>query len=93
MLQSLVSLSTTKTEYLAVTEFIKQGGVCLHCDSQSAMHHVYDVKENHIDVSHHKVRESIATKEVIQENVHNLDDATNMLIRSIPSNRFMHCLN
>ncbi|KAL0357996.1 UNVERIFIED_CONTAM: Retrovirus-related Pol polyprotein from transposon TNT 1-94 [Sesamum calycinum] len=68
--QSIVALSTTEAEYMAVAEDAKealwlnklakelgveQGGVQLHCDSQSAIYlaknHVYHARTKHIDKS------------------------------------------
>ena len=73
-LQSPVTMSTTKAEYMAVAEAAKealwlkglvkelglnQGGVQLHCDSQSAIylvkHQVYHAWTKHIDVRFHKI--------------------------------------
>ena len=67
-------MSTTKAEYMAVAEAAKealwlkglvkelglnQGGVQLHCDSQSAIylakHQVYHAWTKHIDVRFHKI--------------------------------------
>ncbi|KAL0336278.1 UNVERIFIED_CONTAM: Retrovirus-related Pol polyprotein from transposon TNT 1-94 [Sesamum radiatum] len=82
--QSIVALSTTETEYMAVAEDAKealwlnrlanelgveQGGVQLHCDSQSAIYlaknHVYHARTKHIDVRYYKIRELIASGEII----------------------------
>ena len=48
---------------------IDQGGVRLQCDSQSAIylakHQVYHARTKHIDVRFHRVRELIATGDLI----------------------------
>ncbi|KAM4105692.1 hypothetical protein ACB094_04G011100 [Castanea mollissima] len=85
-------MSTTEAEYMAVAEAAKealwltglvkelglnQGGVQLHCDSQSAIylakHQVY-----HIDVRFHKIRELTATGEIILEKIDTSDNAADM---------------
>jgi hypothetical protein len=69
MIQSTVAMPTTEVEYMAVAEAakealwltglvkelgIQQGGVSLHCDSQSAIYlaknQVYHARTKHIDV-------------------------------------------
>ncbi|KAL0393368.1 UNVERIFIED_CONTAM: Retrovirus-related Pol polyprotein from transposon TNT 1-94 [Sesamum radiatum] len=44
---------------------VEQGGVQLHCDSQSAIYlannQVYHVRTKYIDVKYHKIRELIAS--------------------------------
>jgi hypothetical protein len=71
-LQSIVAMSTTEAEYMAVAEAAKealwlkglvkelglnQGGVQMHCDSQStiylAKNQVYHARTKHIDVRFH----------------------------------------
>ncbi|KAL0294145.1 UNVERIFIED_CONTAM: Retrovirus-related Pol polyprotein from transposon TNT 1-94 [Sesamum calycinum] len=48
---------------------VEQGGVQLHCDSQSAIYlaknQVYYARTKHIDVRYHKIRELIASREII----------------------------
>ena len=82
MVQSLVALSATKSENMAVAEAakeamwlaglvkelgIQQGGVQLHCDSQSAIilakNQVYHARTKHIDVRFHKIRELVSSGE------------------------------
>ena len=79
-LQSLVAMSTPEAKYMAVAKAAKealwlkglvkelglnQGGVQLHCDSQSAIylakHQVYHAWTKHIDVRFHKIRELTVT--------------------------------
>ena len=74
-------MSTTIVEYMATGEAAKealwlkrlveelglnQGGIQLHCDSQSAIYlaknQVYRVRTKHIAVRFHKIRELIVTK-------------------------------
>jgi hypothetical protein len=80
MIQSTVAMSTTEAEYMTAVEVakealwltrlvkelgIQQGGVSLHCDSQSAIYlaknQVYHVRTKHIDVRFHKIRELVVT--------------------------------
>ena len=112
MVQPLVALSTTESEYMAMIEVAKealwlkglvkelgidQGGVRLQCDSQSAIylakHQVYHARTKHIDVRFHKVRELIATGDLILEKVHTSENAANMLTKTITANKLKHCLD
>lgn len=53
---------------------VQQGGVQLHCDSQSAIYlaknQVYHVRTKHIDVRFHKIRELISTGDLLLEKIH-----------------------
>ena len=112
MVQSLVALSTTESEYMALAEAgkealwlkgfvnelgIDQGGVQLYCDSQSAIylakHQVYHARTKHISVRYHKVRELIATGDVILEKVHTSENAADMLTKTVTADKFKHCLD
>lgn len=112
MVQLLVALSTTESEYMTVTEAAKealwlkglvkelgidQGGVQLYCDSQSviylAKHQVYHARTKHIDVRFHKVRELIASGDLILEKVHTFENAADMLTKIVTVDKFEHCLN
>ena len=74
IIQSLMAMSTIEVEYMAIIETskevvwlaglmkeldIEQGGVQLHCDSQSAIdlakNQVYHAKTKHIDVRFDKI--------------------------------------
>ena len=111
-LQSLVAMSTTEVEYMAVAEAAKealwlkglvkvlglnQGGVQLHCDSQSAIylakHQVYHARTKHIDVRFHKIRELTVTREIILEKIDTSENAADMLTKLVPTNKFKHCLD
>ena len=111
-LQSLVAMSTTEVEYMAVAEATKealwlkglvkelglnQGGVQLHCDSQSAIylakHQIYHARTKHIDVRFHKIRELIVTGEIILEKIDTSENAADMLTKPVPTNKFKHCLD
>jgi hypothetical protein len=50
---------------------IQQGGVSLHCDSHSAIYlaknQVYHARTKHIDVRFHKIKELVATGELLLE--------------------------
>ncbi|KAK3012501.1 hypothetical protein RJ639_008525 [Escallonia herrerae] len=89
VLQSTSALSTTKAEYMAVTEAskealwlkglveelsFKQGGILLHCNSQSAIHlaknQVYHARTKHIDVRYHRIREWINSGEINLSKIH-----------------------
>ena len=112
MVQPLVALSTTESEYMAMTEAAKealwlkglvkelgidQGGMRLHYASRSAIylakHQVYHARTKHIDVRFHKVRELIATGDLILEKVHTSENAADMLTKTITTDKFKHCLD
>ena len=111
-LQSLVALSTTEAEYMAIAEAAKealwlaglvrelgvqQGGVQLHCDSQSAIYlaknQVYHARTKHIDVRFHKIRELIGSGDLDLQKVHTSENAADMLTKAITADKFKHCLN
>ncbi|KAK8506757.1 hypothetical protein V6N12_002201 [Hibiscus sabdariffa] len=106
------ALSTTKAEYMVVIEAAKealwliglvkelglqQGGVQLHCYSQSAIHlaknQVCHARTKYIDVRFHKIRELIASSEILLQKVHTTDNAADMLTKHVITDKFMHCLN
>ena len=110
--QSIVALSTTEAEYMAVAEAAKealwliglvkelgveQGGVQLHCDSQSAIYlaknQVYHARTKHIDVRYHKIRELIASGEILLQKIHTSENAADMMTKPVTINKFMHCLD
>uniref|UniRef100_A0A2N9H2E5 CCHC-type domain-containing protein n=1 Tax=Fagus sylvatica TaxID=28930 RepID=A0A2N9H2E5_FAGSY len=111
-LQSIVAMSTTEAEYMAVAEVAKealwlkglvkelglnQGGVQMHCDSQSAIYlaknQVYHARTKHIDVRFHKIRELIVTGDIVLEKVHTSENAANMLTKPVTTAKFKHCLD
>ncbi|KAL0349828.1 UNVERIFIED_CONTAM: Retrovirus-related Pol polyprotein from transposon TNT 1-94 [Sesamum radiatum] len=106
IVQSIVALSTTEAEYMAVAEAAKealwfsglskelgveQGGVQLHCDSQSAIYlaknQVYHARTKHID------RELIASGEIILQKVHTSENAVDMLTKPLTVDKLNHCLD
>ena len=76
---------------------IKQGGVQLHCDSQSAIdltkNHVYPTKTKHIDVRFHKIRELMTSSQILLRKVHTSENAADMLIKAVITDKFNHCLD
>jgi hypothetical protein len=111
-LKSIVAMSTTEAEYMAVAEVVKealwlkrlvkelglnQGGVQMHCDSQSAIYlaknQVYHARTKHIDVRFHKIRELIVTRDIILEKVHTLENAADMLTKPITVAKSKQCLD
>ncbi|KAL4292152.1 hypothetical protein GQ457_14G024210 [Hibiscus cannabinus] len=82
--QPIVALSTTEAEYMA------------HCDSQSAIHlaknQAYHARTKHIDVRFHKIRELIASGEILLQKVHTANNAADMLTKTVVTDKFKHCL-
>ena len=68
----------------------------LHCDTQSAIHlvknKIYHMRTKHIDVRIHKFRELIESEEINQHNVHTDENTINMLMKTVTTNKFKHCL-
>jgi hypothetical protein len=76
---------------------IQQVGVPLYCDSQIAIYlaknQVYHARTKHIDVRFHKIRELVATGELLLEKIHTSENATDMLTKPITADKFKHCLD
>jgi hypothetical protein len=76
---------------------IQQCGVSLHCDSQSAIYlaknQVYHARTKHIDVRFHKIRELVATVELLLEKIHTFENVVDMLTKSVTADKFKHCLD
>ncbi|KAL0401507.1 UNVERIFIED_CONTAM: Retrovirus-related Pol polyprotein from transposon TNT 1-94 [Sesamum latifolium] len=71
---------------------VEQGGVQLHCDSQSAIYlannQVYHARTKHIDVRYHKIKELIASGEIKLQKVHTSENATDMLTKPLTVDKF-----
>jgi hypothetical protein len=76
---------------------IQQGGVQLHCDRQSAIYlaknQVYHARTKHIDVRFHKIRELVATSDLLLEKIHTSENAVDMLTKPFTADKFKHCLD
>jgi hypothetical protein len=76
---------------------IQQVGVPLYCDNQSAIYlaknQVYHARTKHIDVRFHKIRELVATDELLLEKIHTSENAADMLTKPITVDKFKHCLD
>ena len=76
---------------------IQQVGVSLYCDNQSAIYmaknQVYHARTKHIDVRFHKIRELVATGELLLEKIHTSKNAAEMLTKPITTDKFKHCLD
>lgn len=75
---------------------IKQDGMKLYCDSQSAIflakNQIYHARTKHIDVRFHKIRELVISGELLDK-VHTSENAADMMTKPITMDRFKHCLN
>ncbi|XP_075486210.1 secreted RxLR effector protein 161-like [Primulina tabacum] len=110
--QFVVALSTTQSEYLALSEGIKealwlkgmvselgvkQDKVVVHCDNQSAIHlskhQVYHERSTHINVRLHFVKDIISKRDVQVENIDTKDNPVDMMTKSLPQSKFVHCMN
>ena len=76
---------------------VNQGGVQLYCDSQSVIYlednQVYHSRTKHIDVRFHKIRELLASKHILLQNIHTSENTTDMLTKPVTSDKFKNCLN
>uniref|UniRef100_A0A2N9IB18 CCHC-type domain-containing protein n=1 Tax=Fagus sylvatica TaxID=28930 RepID=A0A2N9IB18_FAGSY len=76
---------------------LNQGGVQMHCDSQSVIYLVknqaYHARTKHIDVRFHKIRELIVTGDIVLEKVHTSENAADMLTKPVTTAKFKHCLD
>jgi len=74
-----------------------QDSVLLHCDSQSAIHlaknQVYSARTKHIDVRYHRIREWLASGDLTLSKVHTDENASDMLTKPVPREKFERCLN
>lgn len=76
--------------------WIRQKNVTVLCDNQSIIHlikhQVFHERSKHISVKIHFVR-NIVEKRIVSVEKDNIDDnATDMLTKSLPSNKFRYCL-
>ncbi|KAE8655753.1 Retrovirus-related Pol polyprotein from transposon TNT 1-94 [Hibiscus syriacus] len=75
---------------------VQQGGVQLLCD-QSAIHlaknQVYRARTKHIDVRFHKIKELVASGEVLFQKVHTDENAADMFTKPVTTDKFKHCLD
>jgi hypothetical protein len=54
---------------------------------------VYHARTKHIDVRCHKIRELVATGELLLEKIYTSENAADMLMKSITTDKFKHCLD
>ncbi|KAK4386042.1 Retrovirus-related Pol polyprotein from transposon TNT 1-94 [Sesamum angolense] len=74
---------------------VEQGGVQFHCDDQSAIYlaknQVYHARTKHIDVRYHKIRELIASREIIlQKLLEEHGDPTHFVFCGCLSHKGLH---
>ena len=76
---------------------VDREGTQLQSDHQSALclakNQVYHARTKLIAIRFHKVRELASSGEVLFEKVHTLENASDMLTKSIITEKFKHCLN
>jgi hypothetical protein len=69
----------------------------LCCDSQNAIYLVknqmYHTRTKHIDMRIHKIRELVATSELLLEKIHTSENAMDILTKPITADKFKHCLD
>ena len=54
---------------------------------------MYHARTKHIDVRYHKIRELVASGELLLEKVHTSENAADMLTKTVPAVKFKHCLD
>ena len=76
---------------------IQQGGVQLHCVSQSVIflkkNQVYHARTKYIDVRFHKIKELVSSGELLLEKIHTSKNAATMLTKHVTTEKFKHCLD
>ncbi|KFK26181.1 hypothetical protein AALP_AA8G213400 [Arabis alpina] len=76
---------------------VERGGVLLHGDSQSAMYlaknQVYRARTKHIQVTYHKIRELVASGDILLEKVHTSENTADMLTKPVTEEMFKHYLD
>ncbi|KAL8142759.1 hypothetical protein V2J09_015791 [Rumex salicifolius] len=76
---------------------VEQGGVQLHCDSQSdlflAKNQVYHARTKRIDVRFHKIRELAASGEILLEKMHMSENPADILTKPVTVDKFKYCLD
>ena len=69
----------------------------MYCDSQSAIYlsknQVYHARTKHIDMRFHKIKELVATCELLLEKIHTSSNAADMLTKPITADKFKDCLD
>ena len=69
----------------------------MYYDSQSAIHltknQMYHERTKHIDVRYHFVRDVVLQGTVTVQKISTTENPADMLTKSIPSEKFRHCLN
>ncbi|KAE8694724.1 hypothetical protein F3Y22_tig00110777pilonHSYRG00394 [Hibiscus syriacus] len=76
---------------------VQQGGVQLFCDNQSTIHlaknQVYHARTKHIDVHFHKIRELVASGEILFQKVHTDENAADIFTKPVRTDKFKYCLD
>ena len=54
---------------------------------------MYYARTKHIDVRFHKIRELVATGELLLEKINTSENVADMLAKPITANKFKHCLS
>ena len=76
---------------------VQQGGVQLHYDSQSviylAKNQIYHAITKHVDMRFHKIRELIASGEILLQKIGTAENAADMLTKPVTTDKFKHCLD
>jgi hypothetical protein len=75
---------------------IQQCRVSLYCESQRAIYlaknQMYHARTKHINVRFHKIKELVATSELLLEKIHTFENAMDMLTKPVTIDKFKHCL-
>ena len=71
--------------------------MALYCDSQSTIYltkdQIFHERTMHIDVRYHFVRDVLARGNVVVEKVSTHDNPADMLTKTLPLSKFVHCLD
>jgi hypothetical protein len=54
---------------------------------------MYHARTKHIDVRFHKIRELVATSELLNEKIHTSENAADILTKPVTADKLKHCLD
>jgi hypothetical protein len=113
LLQEVTALLTTEAEYIAAEESFKEAkwlkgligelcprlnSICVHCDSQSAIHlaknqNTFHRRTKHIDVKYNFIRDEIEKGRVLLDKIATEDNPVDMMTRPLPYPKFSLCVD
>ena len=76
---------------------IKHELILLQCDSQSVIclkkNQVYHARAKYLAIMYYRIRDWVATREILIQKIHTNENAADLLIKSVTTKKFRHCLD